>query len=171
MKNLKYLFLAFALSLFIVPSSYALQCHQGNLGSDECWTNVQVSSSETNVVDRGTVLIYDFSSSANSDQAAYQVRVATATTDNYKVAGVAQNTIATGDSGLVLVRGQGKIKIAGAATSGDRLYTTGTGGRKGFTAVGTSLDATSAASRDKAIAFALETSTTDATKDAFIVVV
>lgn len=167
MKNLKYLFLAFALSLFIVPSSFALQCHEGNLGSDECWTNVVVSPLETTPIVRGTIVVYDFNG-GSTDNGAYQVIASTANTDGYRVAGVAQSTIATSDSGLVMVRGQGKIRTIGNLASGDRIYVSGTAG-KGVK--GASTDISSVASRDKAIAFALQSATTDATNDAFIVIV
>lgn len=168
---MKKYFLMFALGLLLsaglVPNSFALQCHEGNLGSDECWTNVIVSPLETNVVNRGTILVYDFNG-GSTDTAAYQVVVSGASTDNYRVAGVAQATIATGDSGLILVRGQGKMKTLGNLASGDRIYTSVIAGRG---VKGSSVDAVSVASHDKAIAFALQASTTDATNDAFITVV
>lgn len=167
MKNLKYLFLALVLSFVIVPASFAMQCHSGNLGSDECWTNVMVSPLETTVVEKGTILMYDATASS-ADLNAFQVKVTTANTDGYKVAGVAQRTIATGDYGLVLVRGQGFLRTIGAVTSGDRLFVSGSTG-KGVK--GASVDTASVASHDKAIAFALVTSATDATGDAYITVV
>jgi hypothetical protein len=170
----KFLFVALfvlALAMFVTPA-FALECKTGNYGSDECWTNVQVSASETNQVNKGTVLMYAVTENT-ADNGAFVVRVVTATTDAYKVAGVAQQTIATGDRGNILVRGQGKIKSWGAVTSGDRLFVNASNNqnRYGRVCVSSSLDVASAASRDKAIAFALETSTTDATADAYIVVI
>lgn len=168
MKKLKFLFL-FAFTLLLAKSAFALDCKNGNsFSSDECWTNVKVSSSETTPVIAGTVLVYDFASPTDANDAAFQVRVSSASTDNYKVAGVAQRTIATGDTGLVLVRGKGKIRATTAVASGDRLFTTSLSGRAGTYSPS---DNTSVASRDKNIAFSLQTSTASATIDAYMVVV
>lgn len=162
----------FVLALVVVVSpAFAMQCKQGNYGADECWTDVKVSSAETNVVRAGTVLIYDFNQDS-VDESSFEVRVAAASTDSYRVAGVAQHTIATGDRGSILVRGLGKIRTTGAISSADRLFASGTAG----TAVANqNNDEASAASHDKQIAFALETKTTSgsfgATLDAFITVV
>lgn len=166
MKIKNFLF-ALAFILAIVPSAFALQCKEGNYGSDECWTNVVVSPLETTPVIPGTILVYDAGAST-ADLAAYQVKVSTANTQGYIVAGVAQQTIATGDSGLVQTRGQGLVRTIGALTSGDRIFVSGVAG-KGVK--GASVDGASVASHDKAIAWALVTSASDATADAFITVV
>jgi hypothetical protein len=164
----------FVLALvMVVTPAFALDCKNGNYGSDECWTTVKVASAETTVVIPGTVLVYDFSSvvadSNNSaDQAAWTVRVSSAITDGYKIAGIAQTKIATGDRGIIMVRGQGKVRIATASASGDRLYASSTAGALDDT---NSVDVASAASRDRAIAIHLATSTAAATDDAYIVIV
>lgn len=158
------LFLVLALVAVASPA-FALQCKEGNYGSDECWTSVKVSASETTPVIAGTVLMYDFASSTGPDDSAFQVRVSSASTDVYKVAGVAQGPISTGDRGMILVRGQGQLQVANSATSGDRLYTSSTAGKAG-TIGGDNITT----SHDGMIAFALETSVS-ATIDAYIVVV
>ena len=155
------------LALLIASPAFALQCKQGNFGSDECWTNVKVSDSETNPVIAGTILVYDFASSTSSDDSAFNVRVSSASADNYRVAGVAQNAIATGKEGLVLVRGKGKIKIVGVATSADRLWVSATAGKAGTQFVTDSAVATN----DRPIAIALTTTTITSTADAYITVV
>ena len=161
------LFLVLALVAVVTPA-FAMQCKEGNYGSDECWTNVKVSANETTPVIAGTVLVYDFASDHDADDAAWTVRVSSAITDMYKVAGVAQQTIATGDRGNVLVRGQGQLRTTAAITSGDRLFPSTTAGQATKT---NAIDVASAASRDGAIAFALETSAAASTMDAYIVVV
>lgn len=163
MKNLKYLFLALVLSLALAPSSFALQCHQGNLGSDECWTNVQVDSLETKAVIAGTLLEFAASNN-NADDNAYVVKVANASADYAAIAGVAQGNISAGDSGLVLVRGKGKLKtVAGAIASRDYLYTTSNAdGKAGIVPL---------PSGTRPIAHALQSSAGDATIDAYIVIV
>lgn len=157
-------FLVLALLIAAGPS-FALSCKEGNYGSDECWTNVRVSALETTPVIAGTLLMYDFTDD-NADDAAYQVRVTSASTDSYKVAGVAQSTIATGDRGVVLVRGQGQLRIASGTASGDRLFASSTAGAAGRHAAGATL-----ASHDSVIGFALESTSGAATADAFITIV
>jgi len=166
----KFIFsLLFVLALVVAVSpAFALQCKEGNYGSDECWTNVVVSSGNTTPVIAGTVLVYDFSSDHSADDAAWTVRASSAITDGYKVAGVAQGPIATGDRGMILVRGQGQLRTTAAITSGDRLFPSTTAGQATKT---NAVDVASAASRDGAIAFALETSAAASTMDAYIVVV
>jgi hypothetical protein len=167
MKKIGFLF-AFALALLVSNNAYALQCKSGNFGSDECWTEVQVASGETIPVIAGTVLVYDFTSDHSANDAAWTVRVAREITDGYKVAGVAQRTIATGDRGNVLVRGKGKVRATGAVTSGDRLYVSATDATVQSANL---ITAASAASNDKLIAFALATTSGSATTDAFITVI
>lgn len=162
------LFFVFVFALLISHNAYALQCKAGNFGSDECWTDVVVSSNETTPVIAGTVVVYDFESDHDSNDAAWTVKVSEQITDGYKVAGVAQKTIATGDRGRVLVRGKGSIRASAAVTSGDRLYVHATDGTVSST---NSINVTSAASNDKLIAFALETTGAAATVDAFITVI
>lgn len=157
----------FVLALVVAVSpAFALQCKTGNDGSDECWTNVTARG--TTPVIAGTVLVYDFTQDEDADYAAFNVVASSATAQNQLVAGVAQQTIATGDRGLILVRGQGQIRAGVAVTSGDRLFTSATAGSVLKIANDT---VASNSSRDKAVAFALETSAAAATVDAFIVVV
>jgi hypothetical protein len=161
MKIKNFLF-ALAFVLAIAPSAFALQCKNGNYGSDECWTNVQISTVETTPVIAGTVL--EFAGTTDSaDDNAYIVRVANASADHSAIAGVAQATIATGDSGLVLARGKGKIRVpAGVVATRDYLYASATAGAAG------TVPATGA----KVAAFALQSSTAGAaTIDAYITVV
>ena len=179
----KFIFVAlFVLALvLVVTPAFALDCKNGNFGSDECWTNVQVSPLETLPVSIGTVLIYDVSAGplTADDGGAFQVRVLGAganSYDGYKVAGVAQRTIATGDRGIIQVRGKGKVRVASNIASGDRLYVavdsinSGVLGKRAGTA-------TEASSLDKIIAFGLNTQTaatcvsTTAPCDAYITVV
>lgn len=157
-------FLVLALLIAAGPS-FALSCKEGNYGSDECWTNVRISPLETRPITQGVVLVADFSDD-NADDAAYQVRAADASADGAHVIGVAQGNIATGDRGVALVRGQGKIRVKTNNTysSGDMLF------------VSTSADATtSIVTGNKPVAFALAAQTasgnTSATKDAYIVIV
>lgn len=157
----------FVLALLIIASpAWALQCKTSQSGqSDECWTTVRVSNLETTAVIPGMLLVYDFTDD-NVDDAAFQVRVSTASEDGYKVAGVAQSVIATGDQGAILVRGKGKLRVAGGNASGDRLYPSTTAGSAGRHGPGGVL-----ASHDALVAFALAANTGAATTDAYIIVV
>lgn len=164
----KILFIVLALIVASTPA-WALMCKTSQSGnSDECWTQVKLSASETRVVSQGTVLVYDFTSSTGTDDSAFQTIVSTAATDGYRVAGIAQRTIATGDQDMILVRGKGKIHMFGGTTSGDRLFVSTNAGRAVNRA---SFDVASVASNDKPIAFALETQASTATIDAYITVV
>lgn len=125
----KFLILALFVLVFavLVSPAFALDCKNGNYGSDECWTNVRVSPLEDHPVSIGTVLVYDVSAGplTTDDGGAFQVRVLTnaySSIDGYRVAGIAQKVIATGDRGNVLVRGLGKARVSSNITSGDRLY-------------------------------------------------
>lgn len=170
MKKLN-LFFVFAFVLALVPSAFAMQCKEGNLGPDECWTNVEVSPLETTPVIAGTVLVADFASNnGDTDTAGYRVRVSTTSNDGYKVLGIAQKTIPTGDSGLVLVRGKGKLRITGNAVSSDRLFVSSTAGTASKAISGSTVDV---ASHDKVLAFALTTFSNafGSTEDAYITIV
>lgn len=132
MKKLKYLFLAFAILLVTGQSAFALQCNPSrdvNGSADECWTSVQVASNETTLVSQGTVLVLDITNAQFSPvNASYQARVSTAGT-SYYVVGVAQRSITSGSTALVLARGKGKLKVQGAVTSGNTLFVSTTAGR------------------------------------------
>lgn len=165
---MKKIALFLVLALLVAVPAFAIQSKAGNDRSDEIWSWVKVGDEETVVVNKGTILIWDFTSSEGTDDSSYQVRVASDIAKDYIVAGVAQNTIATGDAGMVLLRGKGKIKTLGSVTSGDRLWCSNEDGR----ATGDiSVDVANAASHDHAIAIALQTSATDATADAYICVI
>jgi hypothetical protein len=173
MKSFKLFSLILVMGVSVVIASvspaFALDCKNGNYGSDECWTTVMVSPNETTPVNVGTVLKYDIADDS-SDKGAFNVRVAT-TVDGYLVAGVAQSAIATGTRGNILVRGKGKILSWGAVASGDRLWPS----FAGIAVSKASADVASAASHDKAIAFSLTTGTGTAinptSNDAYIVVI
>lgn len=161
--------LILALLLISAKSAFALQCKSGNAPmSEECWTEVKVSSVETVPVIAGTVLEFDATTDTAIDNA-YIVRVANASADNAAIAGIAQGRIATGDYGRIMVRGKGKVrKSQGAVSTRDYLYaavavaTQDNGGVLGPSAV----------SGHKPLAFSLQTQTdARATIDAYIVVV
>lgn len=122
----------FVLSIFAfflsVSSASAMVCQQ-SMFKDEgesCWTKVTVASTETALVSEGAVLVYEYDSTTPK-QGTYQVKLAHATTDSAYVAGVAQQSIATSESTMILVRGFGKILPAGVIVSGDALYATASG--------------------------------------------
>lgn len=167
MKKIKFLFL-FVFALLLSHNAFALNCKSGqSLNSDECWTEVKVSAQETGVVSAGSVLVYD-TGTDSAERAAYEVRLATASLDSFRIAGVAQTRIATGDTALVMVRGKGKICLAGTVASYDRLYTSASAGLSGTT-FGAS---TAAITSGDPIGYALQASTgTRATIDAYITIV
>lgn len=162
----------FVLALIVVASNpaHALQCKAGNFeASDECWTNVKVSSAETYVVSAGSVLVYDITTNS-AQRNSFEVRLADASADTHLIAGIAQSVIATGDYGRVLVRGKGKLVLAPGAVvaTGDRLYTSSSVGKAG-TAMSSYV--TSDISSGDPIAFALQASTAAAaTIDAYITI-
>lgn len=121
-------FLIVGLSLLFSSSAFALSCEtsQALNGSDACYTKVTVSSLEVNLVSRGTVLVYSVDASTPY-QGAYEVRVATASTDNAVVAGFAQTPIASGQSAMILVRGYGYVKTVGGVASRDELFVVASG--------------------------------------------
>lgn len=122
MKKIKSLFfLAFA--LLLASPAFALQCKDGTYeASDECWTDVRVSISETTPIITGTVLEY-FGATDGTDANSFTVRAVNASADHAAIAGVAQSRIATGDYGRILVRGKGKLrKSLGAVSTRDYLY-------------------------------------------------
>ena len=172
----KFIFVAlFVLALvFYVAPVYALDCANGNYGSDACWTNAQLTTNDTAVIP-GTVMVYDFTTPTqqgnSADLAAFNVRAATSADQNTIVAGVAQKTYSSGDRVMLLVRGQGKIRSTVALTSGDRMYVTANAGAQHGLATNVYTSPTSGVSFDKAIAFSLSTTTAAATADAYIVVV
>ena len=133
MKNLKKISL-FALAILLIASNsaFALVCapsRNAQGSADDCWTSVQVASNETTLVSQGTVLVLDITNAQfDPDNSAYQARVSTSGTSAY-VVGIAQQSITSGSTALVLVRGKGKVKVQGAVTSGNPLFVSSTAGR------------------------------------------
>lgn len=168
MKNIKFFVLALLFSVVLISqNAFALQCKSGqSLNGDECWTEVKVSLLETNVVSAGSILVYDINT-GDVNRGDHEAVLATASADEYRVAGVAQTVIATGDRGLVLVRGHGQITTRSACASGDRLYVSSSEGKSGTTG---GQGGSAIASADP-IAWALEACTADATHDAYITVI
>lgn len=166
MKKINFLFvlaLLFGMGL-VADNAYALNCKTGQSGnSDECWTDVKVSALETNVVSAGAVLVYD-KNTGDPDRGAYEVVLATASADRHRIAGIAQQRIATGDWGRVLVRGQGQLFTRAAASSGDLAYVSTSEGKSGHLP---GVASGNTASADP-IGWFLESSTGDEAVDAYI---
>lgn len=163
MKKFKFLFVL-ALLFGVASPAFALNCKTGqSINSDECWTDVKVSLLETNVVSAGSILMYDINT-GDVDRGSYEVVLTTASNDTYRVAGVSQSVIATGDWGKVLVRGQGKIRNFAAVASGERLFPSASEGKAGSTS---GSGAANQASSDP-IGWALATGTADSITDAYI---
>lgn len=163
MKKLIFFALIAVLAFTGTANALIAKSSQSN-NSDELWTEIRMSVNEPNMATKGSIVVFD--ATLPVDDAAYYVVLSSASTDNYKVAGVVQQDIATYDRGLALTRGKGVISIPGGVTSLDRIYTTSRKGQGG-TIVGT--NAASTASHDKHIAFALK-SNADATTDCYITV-
>lgn len=172
MKKFKFSFLLAVLLVVMGHNAFALNC-AGSRNSqgpaDDCYTSVQVASNETTLVSAGTVLVYDIANAqVSSVNGAFQVRVSTASAQGVRVAGVAQSSIASGNSALILVRGRGDVATNTNTTiaSGDALF------------VGVSGDATTTTSTTQTqLGFALENQTSTAgtparsTRKAYITVV
>jgi hypothetical protein len=107
--------------LLVSPVAFAMQCKEGNDSSDECWTQVKIDSGYTTLVSRGHILVV---SVQGKDVNANDGYLATNSYD--QILGVAQKSIASGESALILVRGRGEVKIddanvGGSLASGDPL--------------------------------------------------
>lgn len=181
MKTLSQKFLVFG--LFVVlsfvclnPTSYALLCKNsqgidGQSASDECWTQVRIPADFNQVVSAYSVLVYEFTSADNPDRGAYYARPVTASADWYRVAGVTQSIIATGDYGMVLVRGKGQLRTTSTGvSSGDPLFAAA---RTGFAGSNRAAATNERNVSSDPVAFALEAGPgtgTEATIDAYIVV-
>lgn len=164
MKKISFLLILVALLLVATSPAFALNCKTSQSGnSDECWTEVRISPSETYVVSRGTLLVYDL----GSTEPYYQVRVSTSSDDGYKVAGFAQAIIPTGDTALVQVRGLGYVQAVNGIASGDRLYPAS---RAGGVGAFRPASETNHSSRDDAVAWSASTQASG-TKEAFIKIV
>jgi len=131
--KLKHLVFLFAILLVSASNAFALQCAEGRNvegSSDDCWVTVRVASNETTLVSQGTVLVFDVNNTAHdADYGAFQVRVSSASADGVRVAGVAQTTIASGNTGMAIVRGKGYvgIKTTETVTSGNALFVSTSG--------------------------------------------
>ena len=164
--------------LLIAPSAFAMSCKvQQGQGADECWTNVAFTMpDDTNVytrISRGTVLVYNSVTADNANDAAVRVMPCNASTDSYRVAGVAQQDYdwSSGDrTGVAMVRGKGFVRMIGGYASFDRIWASGNAKTPGAGAVYEGVSTTSVASHDKPIGFML-TAGADATADAYITVV
>ena len=132
---MKKLTLFFSLAILLVagPSAFALNCapSRNSQGpADDCYTSVTVASNETTLVSNGTVLNYDITNAQfSSVNGAFQVRVVDASADGVIVAGVAQTSIASGNTALVLVRGRGDVAVKNTETivSGNALFVSTSG--------------------------------------------
>lgn len=128
-----YMFLAFAVLLLTAKDAFALKCNPArdvNGSADDCWVSVKVSSVETTLVSAGTVLVFDIANADFNEQTtSYQVRVSDASIDGAIVAGVAQNSIVSGATGLILARGRGDVAVKTATpfASGDALFVSTSG--------------------------------------------
>jgi hypothetical protein len=183
MKKIISLFFVFA--LLLAPKAFAYNCEQSQAfgGSDACWTEVQFSPSVTVGVSAGTVLVYDYTSGQKTYQAtqsdptsayaqagSWYVIPATVSADNHRVAGVLQASIdATriGNPTKILVRGFGDVNVHGTITSGDPLFVAiaDANSTKGTLANGPLTSGYST------IGMALETSSTNTKKKAYIRIV
>ena len=144
--------LALLLGLAVSSHAFALSCNMSQSAGqpDECWTLVTVSSAETTLVSRGTVLVLD-TSATTPRQGVTRVKVSSASGDT--AIGVAQGTIVSGASTSVMVRGYGFIKTNGGVTVAQNLSTAASGGSgvaavSGSSAIATSLATTSGGSQE-----------------------
>lgn len=120
MRKVKLLF-TLALVMFGVSSlssdAFALQCKSGqSLNSDECWTEVQIGQGYPTLVSRGHVLTVSIGGNVVGDNNGYLANHSTTTGDE-TIIGVAQTSIASGNSGLVLAKGRGVVYITGERVS------------------------------------------------------
>lgn len=128
MKKIKFFVLAFALFVMFSGKSFALICNDSrSIGgsADDCWVSAQVASNETTLVSAGTVLVLDITNAQfNADNSAYQVRVGAASSNGVFVAGVAQRSITSGSTALILARGKGVVatNVTDTITSGNALF-------------------------------------------------
>lgn len=172
MKKMKLSIFVLAILLLAGQSAFALVCapsRNGQDSADQCWTSVTVASNETNLVSAGTVLVFDVANAqANEKNGSFKVRFNTSSANGVRVAGVAQQSIASGATANVLIRGRGDLAVntQNAFASGDALF------------VGVSADGTSITSTTQTqLGFALETqvgsgtASAKTTKKAYITIV
>lgn len=157
----------FVLAILVIASpAFALQCKQGNYGSDECWTEVLIDVGYTRIVSAGDVLVASLEGITAANNDGFKARHSIASKPGM-ILGVAQRSIATGDRDLILARGIGVVQLVGAVennvASGDMLIVTEgstLSSRAGAVVgadgvVGTAWDATSI------VGVTMETQTTD----------
>jgi hypothetical protein len=114
--------------LLLAPSAFALQCKDGNYGSDECWTTVRIDPGYGTLVSRGHILVVSVAGKTVADNDGFLAQLAGSSAD--KVLGVAQNSIASGEMSRVLTKGRGVVKTDGASStiaSGDQLSNSASG--------------------------------------------
>ena len=172
MRKIKFFAFFLVLAILATPA-FALQCKTGNDASDECWTTAQLSTNDVAII-AGTIMQYDFTTPTqqgnDADRAAFYVRAST-TADSSVIAGVAQKSYSSGDRVQLLVRGKGSLRVnSSTVASGDKIIAQGHSGtlNRGD---GVVLKGDLLTSRDRGIAFALESSTSASTIDAFIIIV
>lgn len=109
------------IALLISSNAFAFVCSSSQKAgaADECY--VQVKNGTTSDISAYTVVMYDFSQDTPAE-AAFNVKPATPATASGYIAGVPQQTIVSGQTGTVLVRGVGQVKVTGTVTSGLALY-------------------------------------------------
>jgi len=126
----KLLLLILVLGLAFTPPSFAIMCGLSSANNaGECVEQVTVTSSETTIVSAGMVLVYHIDATTPK-QGSYEVKVGSASADNAFVAGFAKGRIASGQQGLVVVRGLVNARVKGneaAISSGDMLYVSTSG--------------------------------------------
>ena len=171
MKKIKLSIFALGILLLMGQSAFALTCspsREAQGSTDQCWASVTVASNETTLVSAGTVLNFDITNAQfNEKNGSFQVRVTDASADGVTIAGVAQNSIASGATALVLVRGRGDValKTTEAFASGSALWVSTSGDASGVVSSTTQTQ----------LGFSLETTTasgnTRTTKKAYITIV
>lgn len=121
----KLLILALVLALMSGPA-FAITTKAGTGGgADEAWVSVKVPEDYPTLVSRGHVLVYHYNTNDINSADGLYVRHAFASTDE-SVAGVAQKTIASGETTLILAKGRGVVNYinspaANTLASGDAL--------------------------------------------------
>lgn len=104
--------LLFVFSLLAVSSNvFAYQCKDGqSLNSDECWTEVKIDPGYTTLVSRGHILVVSVVGTNVAANDGFLARHSNASTDA-AILGVAQKSIASGATALVLAKGRGIIRL------------------------------------------------------------
>lgn len=124
----KILFFLF-IALLIASPVFAYQCKAGQSGnSDECWTQVKIAETYNTLVSSGHILVVSLASSTLAENDGYLARLAAS--GDEEILGIAQASIASGESAMILARGRGVVKLAGpdaGIASGDILAVSASG--------------------------------------------